>query len=170
MEKSLVRAFLFSLLVFLVLNFLFFIVGYSIAGLIDLPLDRIANHPTHSIYLLTYPCRFFPWNIIEYFLSSSSPGLKILYLGGFISFVVAAIVAGLMGGDIGKSFGGWILTSLCYTGLFIFMITIDSFNLDYICFACTYTEAVVEVLIACIVNMLIFSALVLLIALLKGRS
>ena len=170
MKHSLLRAFLFSLLIFLALNFLFFIIGYTVAEILDLPLGRIADHPTHSIHLITYPAEYFPWELIDYFTSNSSLGFKILYLGGFISFIIAAIIAGLMGGSIGNAFVGWLMTSSCYILLLIAMISIDDFNIGFICFPCTLADGIVEILITGIVNALIFGALVFIIALIKGRS
>ena len=170
MKKSLGRAFIFSLLVFLALNFLFYIIGYSIAGMVDLLLDRIAAHPTHVIYLMIYPSQYFPWEILSSFSNVGTLGFQILFLGGFISFIIAAIVAGLIGGDIGKSFGGWILAVICSMLLFITIIAIDEFNLNYISFTATLVDGIVILAIAGAVNGLIFGALVILIALLKGKS
>ncbi|MHA2007561.1 MAG: hypothetical protein ACXABO_07965 [Promethearchaeota archaeon] len=169
MKKSLVRAFLFSLLIFLVLNFLIYIVAYAIADLLNAVFDPIANHPTHSIYLMIYPSRYFPWELIGNSIDATL-AFKILYLGGVVSFVIAAIVAGLMGGSVGKSFGGWILTAICYMLLFITIISIDEFNLNYISFTATLVDGIVIVLIAGTVNALIFGGLVFIIALIKGRS
>jgi len=170
MKKSLSRAFIFSLLVFLALNFLFYIIGYSIAEVLNLTLDSIAAHPTHSIYLMVYPSGSLPWELLSDFNTYSNLGFKVLFLGGFISLIIAAIVAGFMGGNIGKSFGGWILTVICSMLLFIAIISIDEFNLNYISFFVTLTEGIVIVAIASAVNGLIFGALVILIALLKGKS
>ncbi|UCC18585.1 MAG: hypothetical protein JSV62_10805 [Promethearchaeota archaeon] len=170
MKHSLIRAFLFSLIVFLALNFLFYIIGYSVEDLLYLPLSRIAEHPTHIIYLITYPVNWFPWELIEDFISASSLGFKIYTLGGFISFLIAALIAGLMGGSIGNAFIGWLITSGCFILLMILMISIDPFNLGFICTMCTLDEGIVSILITGIVNTLIFGALVFVIALIKGRS
>jgi len=169
MKHSLLRAFLFSLLIFFALNFLFYIIGYSVAELLDLPFSRIADHPTHSINLITYPAEYFPWELIDYF-TIAALGFKIVYLGGFISFLIAAMIAGLMGDSIGDAFVGWLMTSACYILLLIAMISFDDFNLNFICFGCTLIDGIVEVLITGIVNALLFGALVFIIALIKGRS
>ncbi len=79
MKHSLFRAFLFSLLVFLALNFLFFIIGYAVANILDFPLGRIADHPTHSIHVITYPVQWFPWELIERSIINDI-GFKIYYL------------------------------------------------------------------------------------------
>ncbi len=168
MEKSLVRAFIFSLIAFLVLNFLFYIITYSLADMLAAVFNPIAAHPTHSIYLLVYPSQYFPWVLIEYFISSATIAFKILYIGGFISFVIA--VAGLMGGDIKNSLVGWFLTAICYMLLFIIIISIDQFNLNYISFTATLIDGIVIILIGGTVNAIIFGVLVFIIALIKGRS
>lgn len=170
MKKSLGRAFLFSLLVFLVLNFIFYILTYSIADMLAAVFNPIAAHPTHSIYLLIYPSQYFPWQLIEYFIASGSLAFKLLYLGGFISFIVAAIVAGLMGDSLRQSLGGWFITASCYILLFIAILSIDQFNLNYVSFTATLVDGIVIVLIGGAVNAVIFGALVFIIALIKGRS
>jgi hypothetical protein len=170
MEKSLVRAFLFSLIAFLVLNFLFYIITYSLADMLDAVFNPIVAHPTHSIYLLVYPSQYFPWVLIEYIISAGSLAFKILYIGGFISFVIAAIIAGFMGGDIKNSLGGWFLTAICYMLLFIAIISIDQFNLNYVSFTATLIDGIVIILISGTVNAIIFGVLVFIIALIKGRS
>jgi hypothetical protein len=170
MKHSLFRAFLFSLLVFLALNFLFFIIGYAGSGLLDAPLSRIADHPSHSIHVITYPVNWFPWELIERFIITNSIWFKLFYIGGFISFLIAALIAGLMGGSIGNAFIGWLMTSGCFILLVIIMISIDPFNIDYICYMCTLEQAIVKVVITGLVSTLIFGALVFIIALIKGRA
>jgi hypothetical protein len=168
MKKSLLRAFLFSLIIFFALNFLFYIIGYSRPGALDLALNPIAAHPTHSIYLLVYPSRYLPWELLGNITVYSSFGL--VFLGGFISFIIAAIVAGLMGGGIGKSFGGWVLTIICSIVLFIVIISIDDFNLDFISFTTTLVDGIIITVIAGAVNLLIFGVVVIILAFITGRS
>ena len=170
MKHSLFRAFLFSLLVFLALNFLFFFIAYAVEGILDLPLDRIADHPTYSIYAITYPASHFPWELIERFINVLALGFKMLYLAGFITYLIAALIAGFMGGSIGNAFIGWLIASGSIILLMIFMISIDPFNLSFICGACTLDQGIVSVLITGLVDTLIFGALVFIIALIKGRA
>ena len=172
MEKSLFRAFIFSILLFFGINFLIYITMYSLAGqtFIESELNRIADHPTHIAYLLIYPSQFFPWDLIFRGINTSMIQYTVLYIAGFVSFVIAAIIAGLMGGDISKSFGGWILTCICYMTVHIIILVIDEFNLIYISSSATLVEGIVIVIVAGAVNMLIFGGLVVLIAYLKSRS
>jgi hypothetical protein len=169
MEKSFARAFIFSLIIFFVLNFLIYVISYAIGGILDLLFGPIAAHPTQSVYLLIYPTRFFPWELINRAISASI-AFKIYYLGGIASYVIAAIVAGLTGGSIAKSFGGWILTAICSMLLFILIVILDAENLDFISFSATLIDGIVLILITGTVNALIFGALVILIALIKGRE
>ena len=93
--------------------------------------------------------------------------IKIIYIGYFISLVIASIIAGVMGGDIVKSVGGWILTCML---LFIIIMMIDDYNVSQFCGACPMGTAIVDALSSVAVNLLIFGALAALIALIKGRS
>lgn len=170
MEKSMLRAFLLSLVIFLALNFLIYIIAYAMADLLDVVFNTIADHPSQSIFLTTYPNRYFPWELFSRSAETSSFEFKLFYIGGFISFVVAAIIAGFMGGDIIKSLEGWFLTVFVSTGLLIIMILIDDFNLGYIKYGISLTEGIVIVVIAGLVNALIYGVIVFLIALLLGRS
>jgi len=170
MGKSLLRAFIFSLIIFLGLNFLLYIIGYSIGGILDLLLTRITDHPTHTIYLFIYPSQFLPWDIIGRGINTASIAFKIIYFGGFITLVIAAIVAGFLGGSIGKSFGGWILTVICSMILFIVIFIIDDYNLTFISFSTTLLDGIGTILITGLVNILIFGGLVTVIALIKGSD
>ncbi|KKN14336.1 hypothetical protein LCGC14_0997210, partial [marine sediment metagenome] len=116
--------------------------------MLDNVLGYIADHPSHTIYLMIYPTQYFPWEILSRFNSALTLGFQMLFLGGFISYIIAAIIAGLMGGAIGKSFGGWILTIIVSIVLFIAIITIDDFNLNYISFTATLVDGIVIVVIA----------------------
>ena len=170
MKKSLGRAFLFSLFVFLALTFLFFIIGYSVAGVLDNVLDDIAAHPTHSVYLFVYPSQYLPWEQVINSIDALTLGFKIFYFGGLISFAIAAIVAGIFGGGVGKSIGGWILTVICSSILYIIIISIDDFNLNYISFTATLIDGIITIIIASVVNLLLFGVIVIIITLIAGRS
>ncbi|KKK90193.1 hypothetical protein LCGC14_2725540 [marine sediment metagenome] len=75
-----------------------------------------------------------------------------------------------MGGSISKSFGGWFLTIICSSLLYIAIISIDDFNLNYISFTATLLDGIIIIIIAGAVNLLLFGALVMLISLIAGRS
>ena len=91
MKTSLVRAFLFSLIVFFILNFLIAIIGYAVADLMSLELSKYQTHPTFFIYRLVYPIGYFPWDLLIIGIPHASFGFKIIYLGIFISLVESGI-------------------------------------------------------------------------------
>ena len=157
MKTSLVRAFLFSLIVFFILNFLIAIIGYAVAGLIDLELSKYQAYPTtFFIYRLVYPIGYFPWDLLILGIPHASLGFKIIYLGIFISLVVASIIAGLFGGDALRALGGWALTMITSVLLLIIISSIESFYIGYYCFGCDLGQAVITALVLCLVNLLIF--------------
>ena len=171
MERSLFRAFIFSLIVVIALNFLFYIIGYSILGTLDIQFTRASSHPTYIVLWLTYPYTWFPWELIIDAMTrdpSIHIGLIIMDIGLVASLAVGSIVAAIFGGDFSKSLGGWVLTSLtCVAALFIIVI-IDSFNLSWICWPCELGEAMVYILVVGVVNLLIFSGITLLTVLIVG--
>ena len=170
MKTSFVRAFLFSLIVFFILNFLIAIIGYAVADLMSLELSKYQTHPTFFIYRLVYPIGYFPWDLLIIGIPHASFGFKIIYLGIFISLVVASIIAGLTGGDALRALGGWALTSITVCLLFIIVSSIESYYLSFFCLGCDLGQAVITALVICLVNLLIFGALAALIAYIRGRS
>lgn len=171
MKTSLVRAFLFSLIVFFILNFLIAIIGYAVGGLMDLELSKYQTYPTtFFIYRLVYPIGYFPWDLLILGIQSGSLGFKLIYFGIFISLLIASIIAGLAGGNALRSLGGWALTSITSFLLLIIISSIESFYIGYYCFGCNLGEAVITAMVFFIVNLLIFGALAALIGYLRGRS
>ena len=170
MKKSLLRAFLYSLFVFLILNLLFYIICYSLLGALDVTISEIRTHPALILYRLASPIRYLLWDLVYSISASTELAWIILFIGAIVSLTLAAIIAGIFGGSIPKSVGAWILTSLCSIGLLIAMFFIDSYTITWFCGGCTLYEAIVDILLISIVNILIFSGVALLFALLAGRS
>jgi len=170
MKTGLIRAFLFSLIVFFILNFLFTIIGNSIYQSLEFEFTRFAEHPTFIIFRLIYPFHSFPWDIFNRIITVPEIGIKTMYIGYFISLVMASIIAGFTGGEIVKSVGGWILTSITCILLFIIIITIDVYNKSQFCVGCSLDEAIIYVIIPGVVNLLIFGVLAALIGYIRGRS
>jgi hypothetical protein len=169
MERSLGRAFIFSFIVVIALSFLFFIVGYSILGTLENHFTRASSHPTYIVLWLTEPYTWFPWDLILAIVDESTHiGLRIMYIGFLVSLVVGAIVAAIFGGDFSNSLGGWVLTSLVCIVILIVTFFIDPYNTDWICWPCDVGEAVIHVLVAGVVNLLIFGGITLLIVLVVG--
>jgi len=111
LKTSWFRAFLFSLLVFFVVSFLFWIIGYAVADLMDLLVSHVQSSPLYVIQRIVYPMGMFPWDAITTSMNMTNIGLKIFYIGFVVTLAVASIVAGLFGGSIIKSLSGWYLTS-----------------------------------------------------------
>ena len=121
------KAFGFSLLAYIGLNFLFLIIAFTASGELNLIFQDISNQPLILFVLFLGPIYFFPGeNILGIYLSitiGSTPGI-ILAIGSVVSPFVAAIIAGKMGEKKVGSFGGWFLTSiLCaiILGIFVFV-------------------------------------------------
>ena len=170
MKTSWFRAFLFSLLVFFVVSFLFWIIGYAVADLMDLLVSHVQSSPLYVIQRIVYPMGMFPWDAITTSMNMTNIGLKIFYIGFVVTLAVASIVAGLFGGSIIKSLAGWYLTSIVCILLYIIILLIDISLLGYVCTSCTLADGIIQILIVGLVNMLMFGVLTFLIALIKGRS
>jgi hypothetical protein len=170
MKKSIIRAFIFSFIVLIVISFLSTIIGYSIAELIDLELERYGDYPAFVPYRMISPMGFFPWELLDYFADVSNSGLKLFYMGLFLAPIIASIIAGLTGGDIVNSVAGWILTSITCMILFAILFSAEDAVRGYYCFTCTTDSAIVRAIVHVLVNLMIFGALTAFIALIVGRS
>ncbi|KKK41602.1 hypothetical protein LCGC14_1983720 [marine sediment metagenome] len=170
MKTSILRAFLFSLIVFFILNFLFTFIGNAIYQSLDYEITRFGDHPTFVLFRLMFPIHWYPWVLIDRIIVTLEVGIRIMYIGYFISIVIASIISGLFGGSVVKSVGGWILTSITCMLLFALIILIDDYNGGFFCSGCTSGEAIIFMTIPVLINLMIFSALTALIALIKGRS
>ena len=113
------KAFLFSILAFVGLNFIFTIIIYAFGpGFVTL-FSTIQAAPLMIIYylfgsILSAPYTIFYWTIAEPFLLSTSVNL-ILGLGYLATGIIAAILAGRFGESKIQSFGGWLLTAVIST-------------------------------------------------------
>jgi hypothetical protein len=168
MEKGMIRAFIFSFIVFVVINFLAVIIGYSIAELIDLEVDRFGEYPAFIPYRMIYGAGYFPWELLELYTDTTP---EVTYMGLFISPIIASIIAGLTGGDVLKALGGWILTCITCMIMFAILFTSVDYLWGYYCSSCTTAEsAVIRAIVHVLVNLMIFGALAGFIALIIGRS
>ena len=121
------KAFGFSLLAYIGLNFLFLIIAFTISGELNLIFQEISNQPLILFVLFLGPIYFFPGlNILGIYLSieiGAAPGI-ILAIGSVVSPFIASIIAGKMGENKVGSFGGWFLTSILCSiilGIFAFV-------------------------------------------------
>ena len=115
-----------------------------------------------------FPIHYYPWELIDSKITAVDiVGIFIMYIGFFISIIIASIVAGLTGGSLFKSVGGWILTSITCMLLFVIILVIDDYNLGFFG-SIILGEAIVTMIAKVGVNLLIFGALTAVIALIKG--
>jgi len=117
-----------------------------------------------------YPISWYPWVLIDRIIVTSVIGIKIMYIGYFISLITASIIAGLIGGSVVKSVGGWTLTLMTCMVLFAIILVIDDYNQGFFCNSCSLVQAIGTMTITVGSNLLIFGALTALIALLKGKE
>jgi len=173
MEKSLSRAFIFSFIAVIALNFLFYIIGYSILGTLDIHFTRASSHPTYIVLWFTYPYTYFPWELVIDAMTrdpSIHIGLIIMDIGLIASLAVGSIVAAIFGGDFSNSLGGWLLTSLACIIAILVIIFVDPFNISWTCHysGCEIGYTVILVIIKGLVNLLIFGGITLLTVLVVG--
>jgi hypothetical protein len=169
MKRSIGRAFLFSLVAFVLINLLFLIIYYYIAPIIDISdlFDLFANYPGMIIQRLFQPLRWFPW---DFFIQNVDTAARVLYIGEFLSLIIASIIAGLAGGDMKNAIVGWILTMIFSIVIFIITFFLGSSYLVFYCGSCDLLEAIITVTIKGIVHILIFGCITLLTALMIGRG
>ena len=110
------KAFGFSLLAYVGLNFLFIIISYTVSGDLNTIFSSITSDPLILLLILFGPIVYFPGEVFQLIVMQIEFGftadLLILYIGYIISPFVASLVAGRMGENKGGSFGGWFLTSI----------------------------------------------------------
>ena len=170
MQKSLGRAFIFSLIAFVLVGFIFVIIEYSIGDAIDNLFGLFTDYPGTIIQWLLRPVRYFPWDIINEFLETSYISTKTWYVGMFLSLIIASIIAGLTGGEVKNAFGGWALTMIFSIIMYIIPLSLGGQYTNNTCGLCTSQEAIIMVIIIGIVHLLIFGCITLLTALMIGRA
>jgi hypothetical protein len=110
------KAFGFSLLAYIGLNFLFIIIAYTIEGTLNALFSAISANPLMILSILFGPVIYFPGEVftllVNQFQSGIVTSLLIQFIGFIVSPFVGALVAGRMGENKGGSFGGWLLTSV----------------------------------------------------------
>jgi len=110
------KAFGFSLLAFIGLNFLFVIITNTISGNLNLLFSQITANPIVILVLLFGPVIYFPGEIFQILMGEimlgGGPEVLIEFIGYIVSPFVASLVAGRMGENKAGSFGGWFLTAI----------------------------------------------------------
>ncbi len=113
------KAFLFSILAYVGLNFIFTIIIYAFGPGFDLLFSTIQSAPLMIIYylfgsILSSPFTIFYWTITEPFLLSTIANL-LLGIGYLATGIIATILAGRFGESKIQAFGGWLLTAVIST-------------------------------------------------------
>jgi hypothetical protein len=170
LKKSLGRAFIFSLIAFVLVGLLFQIISSSIGGTIDSLFGVFADHPGMIIQYILRPLRYFPWEIFNEFFATPNLSTKIWFIGMIVALIIASFVAGLTGGNVKNSFTGWAIMMIFSIVLYIIPFSFDPMSFIFTCGTCTYLEGVIKVVIIGIVHILIFGCITLLTALMISRS
>ena len=126
------KAFGFSLIAFVGINFLFVIITETITGDLNTLFSDITTNPLVLFFVFFGPIIFMPGEIVQLLYGSiaSGPydatfiGLLIALIGYFVAPLIASLIAGKTGEDKIGSLGGWFLTSILSSlaiGLLVFL-------------------------------------------------
>jgi hypothetical protein len=129
------KAFGFSLLAYIGLNFLFVIIAYTINGALNTLFSDITADYYILVLILCGPIVNFPGIVItDIYLGIVGPLVPdalILDVGYFVSPFIAAIVAGRVGEKKGASFGGWFLTAIISAVAIGILVFLSPLTLGY---------------------------------------
>lgn len=165
MEKNIRMAFVFSLITLILLNFLFYIIGFSIEGLLDYEMNDIATNPIWILYRLFQPFGHFPFDLAG-LIEAPVLGHLLRYIGMIITLIITALVAGMAGGNNKNAIKGWVLTCI----VCIVMVGIAASLIYEVRIRVTLNTsseiiiAIVFVIMAGAVNILIFGVITILVA------
>jgi len=153
------KAFGFSLLAYIGLNFLFVIIANTTSGTLNGLFNAITANPLLLLFMLFGAITEPPSTVAEgIYLEINSgtldPASLILLIGALISALIASIIAGKFGENKGGSFGGWFATSIVSAIAIIILIALDNALLPFL--------EIYEVLIAGVIIGLLFSCFALL--------
>lgn len=164
------KAFLFSVIAFVGINFIFTIIYYAFTGF-DQLINVIQNYPLMILYYLfgsviSTPSAIFNWTIAEPFLLSNMDNL-IFGLGHLIAPLIAAILAGRFGESKIQSFGGWLLVAVISTTSVIIAAWLSPYTANIL--TLTYVWASTDVIlvlaiISCLINIVFYGFFALLLS------
>ena len=126
------KAFGFSLIAFVGLNFLFVIITYTITGDLNTLFSDITTNPLVLFFVFFGPIIFMPGEIVQLLYGSIASGpYDAAFIGSLIALIgyivvplISAIIAGKTGEDKVGSLGGWFLTAIVSSlaiGLLVFL-------------------------------------------------
>lgn len=165
------KAFGFSLLAFIGVNFLFVIITETISGNLNALFANIASDPLILLILFFGPIINYPFAVFSSFYNIAVTAPFDIYLliqaiGFFVAPFLAAIIAGRTGETKGGSFGGWALTAMLSAvgiGILVFINPSTLLNLGITVTPPTAIQIfVVDILIAGAVNMVFYGCFALL--------
>jgi hypothetical protein len=164
------KAFLFSILAFVGLNFIFTIIYYAFGpGFTDL-FNKIQTDPLMIIYylfgsIICTPSIIFTWIIADPFLFATMDNL-ILGLGYLAAPIIAAILAGRFGESKIQSLGGWLLTAVISTASVIIGASLspDFQTILFNTYGWVPDVILILAIISCLLNIVFYSFFALLIS------
>lgn len=114
------KAFGFSLIAFVGINFLFVIITNTITGDLNTLFSDITTNPLVLFFVFFGPIVFFPGEIVQsLFVSIASGPYDATFIGSLIALIgyivaplIASIIAGKTGEEKAGSLGGWFLTAI----------------------------------------------------------
>lgn len=129
---SFVKAFGFSLIAFIGLNIVFFLIGYGIQGLLGSYFTAVASTPSLLTLMILGPIASsqFPALLISQ-VTAWILGFPIvtgdifLFIGYIVSPLVAAILSGRFGEKKTEAFGGWFTTVMILSLIVMIWIAIE---------------------------------------------
>ena len=140
---------------------------------LDFENQQISQHPILAIEHLLDPICQYPWYFFERIsvhLDLGNTGWVIMYIGFILAFIIAAIVAGLSGGNISRSFGGWSLTIITCMIILIMLFVIDDQLWLYTGIAPSTEEAIVTIILAGLSNLIIYGCITIIVAAMRPRN
>ncbi len=164
------KAFLFSLIAFVGINFIFTMIYFAFTDFSQL-ISIIQNYPLMILYYLfgsviSAPSAIFNWTIAEPFLLSNMDML-IFGLGHLIAPLIAAILAGRFGESKIQSFGGWLLTAVVSTASVIVAVWLSPYTAGTLIaiYLWASTDVIlVLAIISCLINIVFYGFFALLLS------
>ncbi|MFW9782223.1 MAG: hypothetical protein ACFFFB_08080 [Candidatus Heimdallarchaeota archaeon] len=117
------KAFGFSLLAYIGLNFLFVIITNTITGELNTLFGDIAANPLILFIILLGPVTETPTLVYVSIISGPfDAGVIVEYIGYIAAPLVAAIIAGKVGDNKAGSFLGWFITTILMAIILIMLV------------------------------------------------
>ncbi|MFW9969573.1 MAG: hypothetical protein ACFFDF_05180 [Candidatus Odinarchaeota archaeon] len=159
------KAFLFSILALVGINFIFTIIYFAFVSGFPTLFTNIQNAPLMIIYylfgaLISFPHIIFEWTIAQPFFGTLDLAHLIFGIAYLVALIIPAILAGKFGESKAQCFGGWLLTAFVSTviiiiGIFLSNSFRNELNLVY-GWASTIDVLLINILISCTINIFFY--------------